>query len=203
MVLCVVCAAITAFSYWKVAAFAKPYLYASTNQVPYCKAALLLGTSAKNRAGADNLFFVRRIAAAANLYKASKMKYIIVSGDNSRNDYNEPEDMRQALIAAGVPDTAIVLDYAGFRTFDSVVRCKEIFGQDSVIIISQPFHNERAVYIARKEGMEAVAFNAENVNGRYSIKTNIREWFARVKVLLDVHVLNTEPHFGGEKIELR
>lgn len=199
--LCLV--ALLLFNYYKVSAYSKPYLFTNASNVPYCKAALLLGTSAKNRMGGDNLFFTRRIAAATALYKAGKMKYIIVSGDNSRTDYNEPEDMRQALIASDIPDSAIVLDYAGFRTFDSVVRCKEIFGQDSVIIISQPFHNERAVYIARKEGMEAVAFNAEDVNGRYSIKTNIREWFARVKVLLDVHVLSTEPHFGGEKIELR
>lgn len=203
IVFCAVCAVAVAYSYWKVTAFAKPYLYSSTDRVPYHKAALMLGTSAKNRQGGDNLFFVRRIRAAADLYKAGKTKYIIVSGDNSRTDYNEPEDMRQALIATGIPDTAIVLDYAGFQTFDSVVRCKKIFGQDSIIIISQPFHNERAVYIARKEGMEAIAFNAENVNGRYSIKTSIREWFARVKVLLDVHVLDTEPHFGGEKVELR
>ena len=189
--------------YKKVSADASPYLYNDMSLVPYHKAAILLGTSRYLSSGLTNQYFQYRIAAAAELYKAGKVKYIIASGDNSRKAYSEPEDMKQALLEKGIPDSAIVLDYAGFRTFDSIIRGKEIFGQASFIIISQPFHNERAVYIARHNGIEAVGFNARDVTARNGFKTRVREVLARVKLLLDIHVLGTRPKFGGERVELK
>jgi len=188
--------------YQKVASSAAAYMYTEVASVPYNKVALLLGTSKNTSTGNSNLYFKYRIDAAVELYKAGKIKYIIASGDNSRKEYSEPEDMKQALVERGIPDSVIFLDYAGFRTFDSIIRCKEIFGQDSFIIISQAFHNERAIYIARQNGLAAIGFNAEDVTKRYGFRTKLREVLARAKVMLDVHLLATKPKFGGEKVLL-
>jgi SanA protein len=95
-----------------------------------------------------------------------------------------------------------VLDYAGFRTLDSVVRCREVFSEDSITIISQEFHNQRALFIANKSGVNAIAFNAQEVSKNYSLKTCIREYFARVKCVLDIYILHTDPKFLGEKIKI-
>ncbi|MGB0177627.1 MAG: SanA/YdcF family protein, partial [Owenweeksia sp.] len=98
------------------------------------------------------------------------------------------------------PEERIVLDYAGFRTFDSMVRAREVFGQQAFTVISQPFHNERAIFIARKFGIEAYGYNAPDVIGAGGFRTKVREVGARVKMVLDIYVLNTQPKFLGEKI---
>jgi SanA protein len=110
--------------------------------------------------------------------------------------------MKEELIKQGIPDSVVFLDYAGFRTFDSVIRAKEIFGQDSIIIISQQFHNERAIYIARKNNISAWGYNAKNVNSYKGFMTKIREYFARDKVFIDL-LFGTKPKFLGQKITLR
>lgn len=171
------------------------------NKVPECKVALLLGTSKVLKHQQVNEYFFRRINATVNLYKCGKVKYIIVSGDNSVEAYNEPADMRRDLIKAGIPDSVIYLDYAGFRTFDSVVRAKEVFGQDTVIMVSQEFHNQRAVYIAQKTGMVAYGYNAEDVSASTGLKTRFREFFARLKVFWDIYT-NSKPKFLGKKIKV-
>ncbi len=111
-------------------------LFSDTATIPYNKVGLVLGTSKNTTQGYSNLFFKYRIEAAVTLYQSGKIKALIVSGDNGIKAYNEAEDMKQALIAAGIPQEAIYMDYAGFRTYDSVIRAKEIFGQDSLTIIS-------------------------------------------------------------------
>lgn len=179
----------------------KDLCFNSTEKIPARKVGLLLGTN-KSAKGGRNLFFQYRIDAAVALFKAGKIKHIIVSGDNHIKEYNEAEDMQLALIEAGVPDSCITLDYAGFRTLDSVVRCKEVFGQDKITIISQHFHNERALFIAMKNEMDCVAFDAKDVPVNYSLKTKVREYFARVKCLLDVYILHTSPKFLGEKVTI-
>lgn len=176
--------------------------YSNINEIPYCQTALLLGTSPKLKNGKDNPYFSYRIEAAAQLYKAGKIKYIIISGDNSRQNYNEPEAMKQALIQQSVPGNIIYLDYAGFRTLDSVVRTKEIFGQDSITVISQQFHNERAIYLAQEYGIYAIGYNAQDVSKYFGLKTQVREYLARVKMFMDV-LINKQPHFLGEKIEIK
>ena len=167
--------------------------------VPEAKTALLLGTGKVLSNGMPNAYFDNRIKAATDLYKSGKIQYIIVSGDNSTKDYNEPEDMQLALVQQGIPQDKIILDHAGFRTLDSVVRAKDIFGQTKLIIISQKFHNERAVFLARKNGMDAFGYNAGDVNKYAGLKTNLREYFAKAKVYWDL-LLGVEPKFGGEKI---
>ena len=171
----------------------------SINNLPNEKVGLVLGTSKTLANGSKNYYFYYRIDAAEKLYKAGKVKYLIVSGDNSRKDYNEPEDMMNELAKRGIPKEKIFQDFAGLRTLDSVVRAKEIFGQTSFIIISQKFHNERAVYIARTFGINAFGYNAKDVNRYAGFKTNLREKFARVKVFIDL-LLDVDPKFGGEKV---
>lgn len=177
------------------------FCYSDVKSIPENKVGLLLGTSKTARGGA-NLFFKYRIEAAATLFKEGKIKHIIVSGDNHIANYNEPLEMKNELMNLGVPDSCITLDYAGFRTLDSVVRCEKVFGQTQFTIISQPFHNERALFIANKSGLNCIAFNAKDVPNKYSIKTSIREYFARAKCVLDIYLLHTEPKFLGEKIKV-
>ena len=179
------------------------FLFNDVSQIPNCKTAIVLGTSHYLNNGTQNLYFSYRINAAVKLFEAKKIKRFILSGDNRVNDYNEPKEMKKALIQFGVPDSCIVLDYAGLRTFDSMVRCKEIFGQDSTIVISQQFHNARALFIAHKIGLTAFGFNAQEVNTQQSYKIKCREFFSRIKCVLDLYVLNTKPKHLGDKILIR
>lgn len=178
---------------------AEAYVSSDISKLPTEKVGLLLGTSKTLSNGAPNAYFFNRIDAAAELYHSGKIQNIIVSGDNSRKAYNEPEEMKNELIKAGIPADKIFEDFAGFRTLDSVLRAKEIFGQNSYIIISQKFHNERAVYLARKNGIKAFGYNAKDVNKYAGFKTNAREKLARAKVFWDF-MFGVEPKFGGEKI---
>ena len=175
------------------------YVTSSINKLPNEKVGLVLGTSKSLKNGNKNPYFFYRIEAAEELFKSGKIDYIIVSGDNSSQYYNEPEDMQTELIARGIPKTKIFLDFAGLRTLDSVVRAKEIFGQTSYLIISQRFHNERAVFLAQKKGIEAYGYNAKDVNKKAGFKTNLREYFARVKVFWDLF-FGVEPKFSGSKV---
>jgi SanA protein len=163
---------------------------------------LLLGTSRSLKNGAKNDFFFNRIDAAIELFKGGKIRNIIISGDNSKTDYNEPTDMKTELVKNGIPDSLIYLDYAGFRTLDAVVRARDIFGQNSFIVISQKFHNERAVYLARKFGIDAFGYNAKEVQAYKGFKTKLREFFARDKMFLDL-LFDVKPKFLGEKIIIK
>ncbi|QOW11323.1 hypothetical protein Q73A0000_13625 [Kaistella flava (ex Peng et al. 2021)] len=190
------------FTLWanqKIENATEDYVTSTINKLPKEKVGLVLGTSKTLKNGNKNLYFSYRIDAAVELYKSGKISYIIVSGDNSTKNYNEPEDMQNELIARGIPKTKIFLDFAGLRTLDSVVRAKEIFGQDSYIIISQRFHNERAVFIAQKKGIKAYGYNAKDVNKQAGFKTNLREYFARTKVFWDLF-FGVDPKFGGSKV---
>ncbi len=174
-------------------------LYATADEIPYNRVGLLLGTGKQLQNGDLNLYYKYRIDAAVELYQSGKIDYILVSGDNHSKTYDEPSDMKADLIALGVSESRIFLDYAGFRTLDSVVRSKEIFGQESITVISQPFHNERAVFIGEKKGITTIGFNAQSVSKPYGFRTELREKLARVKMLIDL-VFGVKPKFLGEKI---
>jgi SanA protein len=178
------------------------FIYNDTLTIPYHKTGLLLGTTKHVKSGRLNHYYENRIIAAAMLYKAGKIDYLVISGDNSVKNYNEPEDMKNDLVQRGVPADKIYLDYAGFRTYDSVVRMNKIFGQTSFTIISQEFHNRRAIYIAQHKGLEAVGFNADDVSVAYGFKTQVREKLARVDVFVDL-LNRTEPKFLGTPIEIK
>ena len=172
-------------------------LYDTPSDVPIHDVAVVLGTSPKVAGGRPNLLYEARIDAAAQLYTAGRVKCLLVSGDNGDRRYNEPTRMRADLIRRGIPAKDVVCDYAGFRTLDSIVRAQKVFGQDSFVIVSQPFHNERAVYIARQRGINAIAYNA--VQAPLGIGLWVRERFARFTAILDMNVFNRQPRFLGKR----
>lgn len=178
-------------------------VFTNFKDVPGATVALVLGTSNKLTNGLPNPFFNNRIATAAALYKEGKVTHFILSGDNRTIYYNEPFEMRKALLKWGVPDSVITLDYAGLRTLDSIVRCKEIFGQDKIIIITQPFHAYRALFISRYYNMDAVAIITQEPIEEAAFKVYFREYFARTKAILDLYILKTTPHHLGEKEHLQ
>ena len=173
----------------------------SVDEIQKNKVGLVLGTSKYLRDGRTNLFFLYRVQAAVELYNKGKIDYILVSGDNRHVSYNEPKEFRKELIKRGIPKEKIYLDYAGFRTLDSMVRAKEVFGLQEVTVISQQFHNERAIYIAKKNGLQAIGFNAQDVQGYSGFKVKTREALARTKAFLDLF-MNVQPKYLGEKITI-
>lgn len=180
----------------------KSKVFYSLENIPFNNVGLLLGTAKMLSNRHSNLYYKYRIEAAVKLFKAGKIRFILVSGDNSTRRYNEPTTIKKDLEFKGISADKIYLDYAGFRTLDSVVRSKQIFGQNSITIISQQFHNERAIFIAERKGINAIGFNAEDVNTYYGFKTKLREKFARVKMVIDL-VFNKQPKFLGNKIEIK
>ena len=176
-------------------------LFDDVGKIPASRVGLVFGTTDRFQ-DRENLYFHYRIDAAEKLWRAGKIKVILVSGDNREKYYNEPEKMRRALVDRGIPADRIACDYAGLRTLDSVVRAKEIFGLSEAIFISQRFHNERAVYLAQANGMKVTGFNAQDVATRGGLRTKFREVGARVKMWLDVRVLGTRPKHLGEKESL-
>jgi SanA protein len=173
-------------------------MYDCAITIPVHKVGLVPGCSRRLSNGRPNLYFRTRIEAAATLFKEGRIDYILVSGDNRTIYYNEPGDMRAALIALGIPPERIVCDYAGLSTFDSVVRARDVFGQASFTIISQPFQNRRALYIAASRGIDAVAYNAEDVQGMDGLRTMAREQLALIWAVAGENLVKREPHFSSQ-----
>ncbi len=200
--LAVACLALIATCDIAVKATAHGRTYDNVSDIPHNRVGLLLGTNSTTPRGTHNYYYTHRINAAAELFHAGKVDYLLISGDNSSKHYDEPTMMRDSLLLHGVPADRIVLDYAGFRTLDSVVRAKEVFGQSSFTIISQKFHNERALVQARHYGIDAIAYNADDVILGYPwIKVQCRERLARVKLYLDL-LTGKQPKFLGQKVNI-
>jgi SanA protein len=180
-----------------VASVADADIYDDLQQIPERRVALVLGTSKWAPSGRVNLFYRYRIEAALALYQAGKVERILVSGDNSRVGYDEPTQMRDDLVELGVPADHVFRDYAGFRTLDSVIRAKKVFGLDSFIIVSQRFHCLRAVYLAQAADIDAIGFSAREVGGTIGFKIRLREILARTQAVVDLNVLNRQPKFLG------
>lgn len=181
---------------------AKGRSHSSPSGVPGDSVGLVLGCSpyiGKVR----NKYFTYRIQAAADLWKSGKVSSLIVSGDNRTHDYNEPRFMKKALMEAGVPADRIVCDFAGLRTLDSIVRARDIFQAHRLVIVSQKYHNDRALAIARHFDIDAVALNARDVTQkRLFLRSWLRERAARVCMLLDIWLLDTRPRHGGAPVPL-
>ena len=165
--------------------------FSEIDSIKYNKVGLLLGTTPQARlTKVTNYFFIYRIDAAEQLYKAGKIREILISGDeNSLDGVNEPECMRDSLVARGVPKSAIILDGKGYRTICSVVNANKVYGLKSFTIISQEFHNERALYQVEHLGLNIEniqAYNAKMPKSRRAYLTSIREYFARVKLFWDL-----------------
>ena len=184
---------------WWVVRSTEQNIFSNYDQLPNNPVGLVLGTSSRLASGLPNTFFENRMRTAADLFRLGKIGHIIVSGDNRTKFYNEPMEMKRALIKLGVPDSVITLDYAGLRTLDSVIRSKEIFGQDHITIITQPFHSYRAIFISHYFNIKAVALVVRERQQEPSAKGYIREYFARAKAILDLYVLKTTPRHLGEK----
>lgn len=179
------------------------HCYDNPDDLPYHRVGLLLGTSPQQAPGVPNDYFTARIKAAAQLYRQHKIDYILASGDNRAMNYNEPREMRRSLIKEGVPKDRIVMDFAGIRTLDSVMRAKAVFMLRDVTVISQDFHNERALFIAEANGLKAVAFNASEPESMLTrAKVGFREFFARLMCVFDVYFLETTPRFYGDPIRI-
>jgi len=175
-------------------------VFRSVAAIPEREVGLVLGTSKETRHGKANLHFNQRIEAAAALFHAGKVRHLLVSGDNHIASYDEPDDMRAALIAAGVPASAITCDYAGFRTLDSVVRAKEVFDLSQCTIISEDFHCPRVLWIAQQHGLDAIAFAAPDVSLKgWSLRANVREQLARSWCAVDLYLLHRGPKFLGKE----
>ena len=188
-------------SYMSVSIYSKRYIYSSVDNIPYNDVALVLGTSKYLYNGQINMYFKFRMDAAYELYKSGKVKFILVSGDNRYRSYNEPRQMRLDLIKLGVNKKHIFLDFAGFRTRDSIIRANKVFELSNFTIVSQPFHNERAVLIARQKKINAIAYNAHNVRKLYRIRQFPRELGARALMFMDI-LLNRPPKFYGDTIKI-
>ena len=182
--------------------YSKGKTFSNASEIKKNKVGLVLGTAKMLSNGMVNLYFKYRIDATVELFKKGKIDFVLISGDNGNKSYDEPTDFKNELMKYGIPEDKIFLDYAGFRTLDSVVRCKEIFGQNKITIISQKFHNERAIYLAHNHNIEAVGFNAKDVSGRYGLKVKLREYLARTKVFIDI-LFRVKPKFLGKKIEIK
>ena len=170
-------------------------VFSNIDSIKYNKVGLLLGTTPQARiTKVKNYFFIYRIDAAERLYKAGKIKKILISGDeHSLDGVNEPECMRDSLVARGVPVGDIILDGKGYRTISSIVNANKVYGLNSFTVISQEFHNERALYQAEHLGLDVEnlqAYNAKMPQSRRAYITTIREYFARVKMFLDILMNN-------------
>jgi SanA protein len=174
--------------------------YSDVHLIPHRRVGLILGCEKTLPNGNANLFFQYRVAAAAELYRAGKVDYLLVSGDNHISAYDETKDMKTSLITLGVPHGKIYSDFAGFRTLDSVVRARDVFGQTQITIISQEFHNRRAIFIACHRGVDAIGFNAPEVDAYDSFDTRCREQLARVDAVLDIFLFRRQPKFSGPKV---
>ncbi len=166
-------------------------VFSDIDSIKYIKLGLLLGTTPQARFDRiTNYFFIYRIDAAEQLYKAGKIEKILISGDeHSLDGVNEPECMRDSLVARGVPANAIILDGKGYRTICSVINANKVYGLKSFTVISQKFHNERAIYQAEHLGLDVEniqAYNAKDPKSRRAYLTTIREYFARVKMFMDL-----------------
>ncbi len=170
--------------------------------VPARQVALVLGCSPRVKSGGPNLYFQHRVQAAAELVRAGRVEYLLLSGDNHRRGYDEPTAMREALVALGIPSHRLVLDYAGFSTFDSVVRARKVFGLTNALVVSQADHAARAVYLGNRTGLHLEGYAARDVDLRRGWLTRLREALARVRAVLDVSVLHRSPRFLGPAIPI-
>jgi len=186
-----------------IASDASSRLYSSIKNIPPKDALLLLGTAKYIKKGKKNYFYIYRIRATVALWRANKIRAIVVSGDNGTKEYDEATTMYNDLIRAGIPAKYIRRDYAGFRTLDSIVRAKAIFNLKDYIIVSQKFHLQRALFIAKTKGQKVIGFTAKDLpNTPSAYRMIAREYLARAKAFLDIYILGTEPKFYGKSVKV-
>jgi SanA protein len=188
---------------WWVLHSTRNAIITDSTRLPVNDVALVLGTSRYNGDGVSaNPFFLGRMDAAARLYHEGKARHLLVSGDNGHAGYDEPTWMRDALIERGVPASAITLDYAGFRTLDSMARAKAVFGLRRFTIVTDDFHIARAVFLARSFDLDVLGFPSEPVAYWWSKKARTRELASRTVAFLEVCLHHTKPRYYGPSVKI-
>ncbi|AKJ43856.1 outer membrane permeability protein SanA [Pragia fontium] len=177
-----------------------PYVYENIEELPASQVGVVLGTSKYVRTGVINQYYRFRIQGALNLYNSGKINYLLLSGDNALLSYNEPITMRKDFMKAGVPASDIVLDYAGFRTLDSIIRTRKVFDTNGFTIITQRFHCERALFIAMHSGIKAQCYAVPSPKNMFMVRA--REVVARLGALTDLYILKREPRFLGPMVPI-
>ncbi len=178
------------------------FIYDDQLKVPKKQAALILGAQILGK-NAVSAVLADRLETGIALYRGGKVKKILVSGDHGQPNYDEVNVMRRYLLAAGIPPQDIFMDHAGFDTYDSMYRARDVFHAESVIIVTQRFHLYRAVFIARALGLDAVALDAtrRQYAERTTLHNDLREILARVKAFADV-LFHSQPTYLGTSIPL-
>lgn len=190
------------FLFWintSIISFSSSFIYKDVNQLPSVKVWLVLGARVK-QSWAPSDILKDRLDGAKEAYKIGKIQKIIVSGDNGTKTYDEPTNMQAYLVNAGIPEKDIYIDYAGFDTYDSIYRAREIFSVSQVIIFTQNFHLYRSLFIARSLWIEAYGFASDYHIYISERRNNLRESLARIKAWFDVKVWHAKPKFLGEKV---
>lgn len=188
----------TGWANWTVAQSAESRVYANARSVPQRRVGLVLGTSPRTKRG-PNPFFERRLDAAAALFRAKKVRCLLVSGDHGTRYYDEVDAMRAGLVRRGVPKDRIALDHAGFRTLDSLVRARRVFGVRDAVVVTDGFHLPRALYLARENGIDAVGLSSVPVSTAVAPWPATREVGARALLFLDLYVLHRGPRLLGPR----
>lgn len=181
---------------WKTESF----IYNDLTALPHRRVGVLLGTAKYYRTGVINQYYLYRIQGALNAYNSGKVNYLLLSGDNALKSYNEPVTMRRDLILQGMPAADIVLDFAGFRTLDSIIRTRKVFDTNDFTIITQRFHCERALFIALNMGIQAQCYAVPSPKNMLSVR--LREIGARLWALSDLYLMKREPRFLGPQIPI-
>src|SRR5699024_7978440 len=176
------------------------YIYNNIEDLPYCPVGVVLGTAKYLRKGVINHFYDYRIKGAITAYQQQKVSYLLVSGDNSDRGYNDPATMRNDLLKAAIPSSDVFLDYAGFRTLDSIIRTRKVFDTNDFTIITQRFHCERAIFIALHQGIQSQCFAVADPQNM--TKVRLRELLARYKALADLYIFKREPRFLGPLVPI-
>lgn len=173
---------------------ASDYRYDRSELIPKNQVGVVLGTAKFTTSGELNIFYTERMLATKRLYDAKKIDCLLLSGDNTTLNYNEPISMQKSLLELGIPAERMYLDYAGIRTLDSMLRARDIFGLQQFTIISQPFHVDRAIFIAQSNGINAIGYEAEKVSFLQAPMIYVREFFSRILLFYDIFI-GTEPRF--------
>ncbi len=184
-----------AWANWTVTQAAESRVFENARLVPFHRVGLVLGTSPRTRRG-PNPFFERRLDAAAALFHAGRVHCLLVSGDHGTRYYDEVDAMRRGLVRRGVPAARIAMDHAGFRTLDSLVRARRVFGIRDAIVVTDGFHLPRALYLAQQNGIDAVGLSSVGVSTQVAPWPATREIAARVLVMVDV-LVGRQPRFLG------
>jgi SanA protein len=181
---------------WGAAAYLRP-----NSELPHCEVAIVLGAKVQPD-GQPSAALEDRLQTAVELYRAGIVRKLLLSGDHGQRTYDEVNAMRRFMLAAGVPREDVFLDHAGFSTYQTMYRARDVFQVKQAIVVTQRFHLARSVYTARQLGLEAWGCEADKRPYASAMRNTVREWLARAKALFELHVRQPKPRFLGPPIPI-